>query len=162
MRSRPPLDKVDLAILGALQENAERSVGDVSKLAGVSPSPCWKRIERLKDEGYIRKTVAYLDRAKLGFGLQFFVQIKLRPTDRETLREFTEAIRRMPEVADCFVLSGDSLLMLRVLSSDLQSYEAFLSEKLLDVAGIDEIRSFISASQVKMTTALPIKTPPKG
>src|SRR3569833_1699895 len=119
------LSGTDRKILAALQEDASRSTAEVAELAGVSQSVCWRRIQFLKDEGYIRRQVALLDRKKLGLNAQIFAHIKLSAHGRANLSEFAETIRAFPQVLECYVLMGPVDFLLRVVTEDIEAYENF-------------------------------------
>ena len=150
------LDAFDRKILSAVQKDSSRSTADVAALVGLSQAPCWRRIQRLKDAGYIRGEVALLDRRKVGLQAQIFAQVKLTATGRSNLEEFTMAIREFPEVLECFVLLGTVDFMLRIVARDIEAYERFFFEKLSRVPGVQEVNSMVALSEIKSTTELPI------
>jgi Lrp/AsnC family transcriptional regulator len=150
------LDKIDYKILSVLQQDASLSAAEVAEAVGLSQSPCWRRIQRLKDEGYITKIVALLDRQKLGLRAQLFVQVKVMKNDRASLAEFSEAIRAFPEVMECHVVLGVFDFLLRVVAKDMEAYETFYFEKLSRVPHILEVTSYVAASEIKTTTAWPL------
>jgi Lrp/AsnC family transcriptional regulator len=156
------LARVDLILLEALQEDASRSTADLSELARVSQSVCWRRIQRLKEEGFIRRQVAILDRKRLGLHAHVFAQVKLSAVGRANLADFAEAIRTFPEVLECYVLMGPMDFLLRIVKKDIEAYERFFFEKLSKLPGIQEINSIVALSEIKSTTALPLSdtTPP--
>lgn len=151
------LDKIDLKILAALQEDASRSAAEIAEAVGLSQSPCWRRIQRLKDEGYISRIVAVLDRNKLALRAHLFVQVKVERNDQASLAEFSQAIREFPEVLECHVVLGMFDFLLRVVAKDMDAYKAFYFERLSRVPHIREINSFVAASEIKSTTSLPIQ-----
>ena len=150
------LDKIDYKILAVLQEDASLSAAEIAEAVGLSQSPCWRRIQRLKDEGYITRIVALLDRHKLGFRAQLFVQVKVVKNDRASLAEFSEAVRAFPEVMECHVVLGVFDFLLRVVAKDMDAYENFYFEKLSRVPHILECTSYVAASEIKTTTAWPL------
>lgn len=151
------LDTTDLRILGALQENAARSSAEIAQAVGLSASSCGSRIKRLANEGYIKKTVAVLDRNKLDMRAQFFVKVSVLQHDPHYIRDFVARMKVMPEVLECHVLLGAFDFLLRVVTPDLKSYESFYFEKLTSIPGVREAATFVSISEVKMTTALPLR-----
>ncbi len=150
------LDAIDRKILRVLQADASLSTSDIAERVGISQSPCWRRIQRLKDEGVIRAQVVLLDRKKIGLNAQVFAQVKLNAHGRQHLEEFSEAIRRFPEVLECYVLMGTVDFLLRIVTADIEAYERFFFEKLSRVAGIQEVNSIVALSEIKATTALPV------
>lgn len=150
------LDDADRRILAQMQQDCSLSTAELAERVGLSQSPCWRRVQRLRSEGVIRSEVALLDRGKLGLKTQIFAQVKLSAQGRQHLDEFADAIRRFPEVLECWVLMGPVDFLLRVVAPDVESYERFFFEKLSRVPGIQEITSTVALSEIKATTALPI------
>jgi Lrp/AsnC family transcriptional regulator len=150
------LDDADRRILSLLQLDCSLSTAEVAERVGLSQSPCWRRIQRLREGGIIRAEVALLDRGKVGLKTQIFAQVKLSAQGRQHLDEFSDAIRRFPEVLECWVLMGPVDFLLRVVAPDVESYERFFFEKLSRVPGIQEITSTVALSEIKATTALPL------
>lgn len=151
-----PLDQFERKILTLPQEDATRSTADIADRVGLSQSPCWRRIQRLRDDGVIRAEVALVDRRKVGLTAQVFAQVKLSAHGRQHLDEFAEAIRGFPEVLECYVLMGPVDFMLRIVAADIDAYERFFFEKLSRVPGVGEINSIVALSEIKSTTALPV------
>jgi Lrp/AsnC family transcriptional regulator len=151
------LDKIDMKILAVLQEDAALSAAEVAEVVGLSQSPCWRRIQRLKDEGYICKTVAILNRQKLNLRTQLFVHVKVVRNDKDNLLEFSEAIRAFPEVMECHVILGVYDFMLRVVAADMDDYQKFFFDKLSLLPNIREVSSFVAVTEIKSTTALPLR-----
>lgn len=150
------LDVFDRKILTLLQENADQSTAEISEAVGLSPSPCWRRIQRLREEGYIKAQVALVDRRKVGLNTQVFAQVKLNAQGRSHLDEFSDAIRGFPEVLDCYVTMGATDFLLRIVAADIDAYERFFFDKLSRVPGVQEINSIVALSEIKSTTELPL------
>jgi len=150
------LDAYDRRILALLQEDASLSSAQIAEQVGLSQSPCWRRIQRLKEEGVIRGQVTLLDRKKIGLNTQIFAEIKLNAHGRSNFTEFTEAIRGFPEVLECYVLMGAVDFLLRIVTADIEAYERFFFEKLSMVPGIQEVNSIVALSEIKSTTSLPV------
>lgn len=150
------LDSLDLRVLGALQEDASRPAAEIAQVLGISASTCSNRIKHLKAEGYVRKVIACLNREKLNIRAQFFVQVSVLQHDPKYIRDFVERMKDIPEVMECHVLLGAFDFLLRVVTADLQTYEAFYFKKLSSIAGVREATTFVSISEIKMTTALPL------
>ncbi len=150
------LDDLDLAILDVLQEDARLSNAAVASRVGLSPSPCWRRVQRLERLGVIRARVAVLDAEKLGIGLVAFANVKLSAHGRQALPEFEEAIRRYDEVVECHTVTGEVDFVLRIVTRDTHSYERLLRDHLLQLPHIGEVHSTIALTQVKYTTRVPL------
>jgi Lrp/AsnC family transcriptional regulator len=150
------LDQFDRRIMVLMQEDASRSTAEIAELVGMSQSPCWRRIQRLKDEGYISRQVAIVDRRKVGLNAQVFALVKLTMHGRQNLDEFSDRIRGYPEVLECHVLMGAFDFLIRVVAADIDAYQSFFFEKLSRLPGVQEVNSVISLSEIKSTTALPL------
>ena len=151
-----PIDEIERRILRLLQEDATRSTNEIAELVGMSPSPCWRRIDRLRREGVIRATVALVDRHRVNLRAQIFAQVKLNAHGRAHLDEFIQAVRECPEILECFVLMGATDFLLRIVTQDIESYERLFFDQLSKLPGVQEINSTVALSEIKGTTALPI------
>jgi Lrp/AsnC family transcriptional regulator len=150
------LDPYERKILRVLQDDASLSTAAVAERVGLSASPCWRRIDRLEREGFIKRRVAIVERRKIGLNAQIFAQVKLNAHGRANLDEFAVAIRDFPEVLECHVMMGSVDFMLRVVAADIEAYERFFFEKLSRLPGVQEINSTVALSEIKSTTALPV------
>lgn len=150
------LDSFERKILRELQRDASQTTAEIAEKVGLTPSPCWRRIDRLEREGLIRKRVAVLDRRKVGLNAQVFAQVKLNAHGRANLDEFSAAIRGFPEVLEAYVLMGTMDFMLRIVAKDIEAYERFFFERLSKLSGVQEINSTFALSEIKATNELPI------
>ena len=150
------LDPFEKKILRELQQDASLTTADLAERVGLSATPCWRRINRLEQDGYIRARVALVDRRKVGLNAHIFAQVKLNAHGRANLDEFGAAIQGFPEVLDCFVLMGSTDFMLRIVAKDIDAYEKFFFDRLSKLPGVQEINSTVALSEIKSTTALPI------
>jgi Lrp/AsnC family transcriptional regulator len=151
-----PLDDAERRILRVLQEDASLPTAAVAERVGLSPSPCWRRIDRMERDGIIRKRVALLDRRAVGLNAHVFAQVKLNAHGRAHLDDFAEAIRAFPEVLECYVLMGPVDFLMRVVAEDIEAYERFFFDKLSRVPGVQEVVSTVALSEIKSTTVLPV------
>lgn len=152
---RESLDAASLRILDALQADAEISNADLADKVGLSPSPCWRRVADMKARGVIRGSVALVDPVALGLAVNVFVHVSLKQQDKRSLEIFDAAIRERPEVMECYLMSGESDYMLRVVVEDLIKYQQLMVEVLTRIPVVANIRSSFALAQVKYTTALP-------
>jgi Lrp/AsnC family transcriptional regulator len=150
------LDPFDLKILSYLQQEGAATAADVGAEIGLSQSPCWRRIQRLVDTGFIRKRVALLSRKLLGLDVLVFAHVKLEAHGGNKVVEFRDAIRKIPEVQECYVLMGQVDFLLKVVTADIESYERLFFEEFSKLPGVREINSMIAVSSVKETTELPL------
>ncbi len=153
------LDQIDRRILAALQENARISNVDLAGKAGISASPCWRRVRDLEESGVIARYVTLVEPTALGLQVSVFVQVTLEKQGEAALEVFESAVLARPEVMECYLMTGDADYHLRIVVADLQAYERFLMDHLTRVPGIANIRSSFALKQVKYTTALPLSMP---
>lgn len=153
--SKSILDPASIRILDLLQDNAEMSISDLAEAAGLSASPCWRRVNELKESGVIKGTVALVDAPALGLAVNVFVQVSLKQQDRQSLDVFNAAIRTKPEIVECYLMTGEADYMLRVVVEDLAKFQALVVDFLTLIPGVANIRSSFALSQIKYTTALP-------
>lgn len=152
------IDEFDKKILLVLQEDASLSAAEVGERVGLSQSQCWRRIDRLHQEGVITRQVAVVDRKKAGLNVMLFAHVKLAAHSRNALPEFSRAIQAFPEVMECHVLMGNVDFLLRIVARDVEAYERFFFERLSQLPMIQEVNSMIALSQIKASTVLPIET----
>lgn len=150
------LDDIDRRILDRLQRNARISNADLARDVGLSPSPCLRRVRELEDSGIIQGYVALLDPASVGLPLSVFVQVTLERQVEHALETFESAVLDRPEVMECYLMTGDSDYLLRVVVADVGAYERFLKDHLTRVAGVASIKSSFALNQVKYGTSLPL------
>ncbi len=150
------IDELDRKILRLLQSDASLSATAIGERVGLSQSPCWRRIQRLKDSGLIKEQGLVIDRKKLGFDTMIFAHVKLTAHGRSKVREFGETIQQFPEVMECHLLLGHVDFLLRIVTPDLEAYERFFFERLSQLPDVQEVTSSIALTEIKHTTELPI------
>ncbi len=151
-----PLDAIDLRILERLQADARLSNVELAKAANLSPSPCLARVRALEADGIIARYVTVLDPLKLGLTVSVFIQVRLEKQIERALHVFESAMRERPEVMECYLMTGDSDYLIRVVVPDMQALERFIVDFLARVPGVGNIRSSFALKQVKYQTALPL------
>jgi Lrp/AsnC family transcriptional regulator len=152
------LDEKDLAILQLLQRNAGLTSADIAKELNLSQSPCWRRINRIEQEGLVQRRVALLDRDKLGMEVVVFATVNLAAHGREQIETFEREIRYFPEVVECYTMTGAWDYMLKIITRDVRHYEGFIREHLLTMPLIREMHSHIAVTEIKNSTELPLST----
>jgi Lrp/AsnC family transcriptional regulator len=150
------IDQIDRRILEILQKAPGINASAIGEQIGLSQSACWRRVQRMRDDGIIRDQPVKLDREKVGLNTMVFAHVKLTSHGRSNLSEFAEAVKEYPEVLDCYVLLGNVDFLLRIVTEDIKAYEQFFFEKLSQLPGIQEVNSSIVMSDIKHTTVLPI------
>ena len=143
------LDDFDRKILAVLQADGRISLADLSAKVGLSPSPCLRRIRILERDGIIARYVAVLDQGKVGLPVSVFVSIKLESQREQALERFNKAIAKWPEVLECYLMTGDSDYLIRVVVPDVAAYERFLKDSLTRIDGVAGIKSSFALRQVK-------------
>jgi len=149
------MDDVDLKILAILQEDASVSVGEVANQVGLSQTPCWRRIQRLEQNGVIRRRVALLDPEAIGLGLTVFVEIESGDHSKEWLDRFAASIVAMPEVMEVHRMAGDVDYLLRVAAANMAEFDLFY-RNLIALLPLKNVTSRFAMELVKGTTAFPL------
>jgi len=150
------IDSLDRKILRLLQADASLSAAAIGEQIGLSQSPCWRRIQRLKDTGVIKQQGMVFDRRKLGFDTMVFAHVKLTAHGRSKVAEFSETVAQFPEVMESHLLLGQVDFLLRIVTPDLEAYERFFFERLSQLPDVQEVTSSIVLTESKYTTELPI------
>jgi Lrp/AsnC family transcriptional regulator len=149
------MDAIDRKILAVLQENAALSVAEIGSRVGLSSTPCWKRIQRLEADGVIQRRVALVDQDRIGLGVTVFVSIETGDHSQDWLDHFAKTVGAMPEVMEFYRMAGDVDYMLRVVVSDMPSYDVFY-KKLIGVVSLKNVTSRFAMEKIKSVTALPV------
>ena len=149
------MDRLDRKILRLLQEDSTLAVADVAKKVGLSTTPCWRRIQKLEEEGVIQRRVAVLNPAKVNTRVNVFVSIRTNAHSVEWLRRFAEVIQEFPEVVEFYRMSGEVDYLLRVVVPDIAAYDAFY-KRLIARIEIRDVSSAFAMEQIKNTTQLPL------
>jgi DNA-binding Lrp family transcriptional regulator len=151
------LDRYERAILTTLQSHGRISNRDLAQKVGLSPSPCWRRLRELEERGIIRGYSALLDTEQLGFTLRAFAHISLENHHPETVAQFDDAVSGWPEILECYMTSGDYDYMLKIVVTDMDAFETFLTTRLLQVPAIRAVNTSFVLRPKKYTTALPLE-----
>ncbi|WP_306117970.1 MULTISPECIES: Lrp/AsnC family transcriptional regulator [unclassified Roseitalea] len=149
------MDRLDRKILRLLQEDSTIAVADIAKRVGLSTTPCWRRIQKLEEEGVIRRRVALLDPEKVNVRVTVFVAIRTNMHSTEWLKRFSEVIAEFPEVVEFYRMSGDVDYLLRVVVPDIPAYDAFY-KRLIGKIEIRDVSSTFAMEQIKFTTEMPL------
>ena len=148
------IDEIDLKILRALVANGRITNNALADEVGLSPSPCWQRVKRLENEGYIKGYSAQLNNEKMGFSQIAFVEVSLSKHDDKTLQKFADEIARIPEVLEVHMVTGGYDFLLKISIKDIKSYERFLSKKLYEFPYIQKSHSIFSLNAIKDTGSI--------
>src|SRR5258708_513121 len=148
------LDNLDRQILNELQHNSAITNVELAQRIMLSPPAVHGRIKRLEERGYIRSYVALLDREKIGYDLLCIVSVTLRSHETQLIQAFREAIGKLPEVLECFFLTGDHDFLLKIIVRNHKELEYFLTEKLTPIPGVGHISTGVVLAELKNTTVL--------
>lgn len=148
----------DTLILSLLQSDADRSSSDIADKLNMSQSPCWRRINRLEQEGIISKRVAILNREALGMDLVAFTTINLSKAGRKNMESLEAEVTKLDEVVECYTMTGAWDYMLKIVVKDIRHYEQFVRNSLLELPMIGEVHSHLAVTEIKNTTELPLQS----
>lgn len=149
------MDKIDKKILNLLQNNAQLSTADIAEAVGLSTTPCWRRIQKLEEEGVIANRVVLLNREKLNLGVDVFVAVKSNQHNWEWLQQFADVVSQFPEVMEFYRMAGESDYLLRVVVPDIAAFDSFY-KKLVQSTELADVSSSFAMEQIKYTTSLPL------
>jgi len=159
MRKNHPgngLDTTDYALLALVQKDGRISNVKVAEALSLSETPCWRRLKRLEDKGYIDSYQANLNRHRLGFGVLALVQICFANHTDDAPSQFEKSVRSIPEILSCHNVTGEADYFLQIVAKDLVAYERFLRKVLRKLPGVTSIQSSLSLREVKHSTRLPL------
>lgn len=156
-RNASSLDAIDCRLLQHLQADARITNIALAEVAHLSPAPCLRRVRDLEAAGVIRGYVTLLDPEAIGLDVSTFIQVSLEKQVSSALHVFEEAIAAWPEVMECYLMTGDSDYLLRVVVPDLKALQCFIVDRLARIPDVSNIRSSVAIKQIKYKTALPIE-----
>ncbi|MDL9998118.1 Lrp/AsnC family transcriptional regulator [Variovorax sp. J22P240] len=152
----PDLDRVDRKILGFLQEHGRASNLEVAAAAGLSPAQCHRRHRRLEEAGFIARYETRLDAARLDLHVVAFILVAMEKGHIRDMSKFTDVVTDLPEVLECYSITGDYDFVIKVIARDLKGLSQFLIDKLMRLPGVDGVRSSVCLDEFKCTSALPL------
>jgi len=149
------MDAIDRKLLEILQQDADTPLANLAARVQLSSTPCWRRVQKMRAAGVIRKNVALCDAAKLNLGVTVFVSVRTNQHTQSWLERFARGVKEIPEVVEFYRMSGDVDYLLRVVVPDIAGYDA-VYKKLIKVADLYDVSSSFAMEQLKYTTALPL------
>ena len=149
------LDAIDRRILRALQRNSNQTNAELAQQAGLSPTPCLRRVHLLEEQGVIDAYVALLNPAAVDLRFTAFVRVTLE-RDKKTVEHFAREMEQAPEVLECHLMAGSYDYLLRVIARDLDDYQRFQMETLTQIEGVRNVETEIPLKRIKQTVRLPI------
>jgi DNA-binding Lrp family transcriptional regulator len=150
------LDKIDRAILAALQTDGRMSNARLAETVGLSETPCARRLKRLENDGYIERYRAVLSRSALGLGVVAFVYVRFAVHDRAVATRFEREILAIPRILSCHNVSGSADYVLQVVARDLDDYGTFMRDQLRGLPGVTSVESSLSLREIKANGGLPL------
>lgn len=154
------LDETDLQLLALIQSDDSISIESMAKQVGLSKTPCWRRVQKLENAGFIKQRVALLDAEKFGLGVSVFVQVKTNQHDANWSENFAQVVSEFPEVMEFYRMAGEYDYLLRVLVKDIPAYDQFY-KRLISATALTDVTSNFAMEQIKWTTQLPLPTSDK-
>ena len=149
------LDAIDRKILELLQQDSEQQGAEIAARVGLSPTPCWRRIQRMKEAGVITRSVALVDARKVNVGVTVFVSIRTNTHSQAWFEQFKATVQAIPEIVEFYRMSGDIDYLLRVVVPDIAAYDRVYKRLTADTQLFD-ISSSFAMEEIKFTTALPL------
>lgn len=155
------LDRHDILLLTELQRDSRQTVQQLAAAAGLSSTPCWKRVKEMEASGIIRGYTALVDREKVGLSLAVLADVNLTRHNEDDVQRFERAVAASPQIVSCYATTGQADYVIKVLVPDIKNYEAFLHEVLFKLPGVTHVRSSVVLKEVKAETRLPLQAPPR-
>ncbi|WP_454688758.1 Lrp/AsnC family transcriptional regulator [Achromobacter aloeverae] len=149
------MDAIDRKIISILQENAETPIQAIADIVNLSTTPCWRRVQKLKELGVIKKQVVLCDPAMLNVGVTVFISVRTNQHSQAWLNKFANHVKDIPEVIEFYRMSGDVDYLIRVVVPDIATYDT-VYKKLIRIADLHDVSSSFAMEQIKYTTALPV------
>ena len=154
---RAKLDRTDVRILHELQRDGRLPIVALAERVALSPTACQRRVERLEESGVIERYAAMLNPAALGFEIQAFVQVRIERQSKEVTEGFEDAVRKLPEVRACYVMTGDLDFLLHIFVPDLKAFSDFAMHRLISVPGVRDVRSSLVLESLKSDEGFSIR-----
>lgn len=149
------LDAIDKKLLALLQTNSDRQIAELAEQVSLSTTPCWRRIQRLREAGVITRNVALVDRRAVNVGVTVFVEVRTSQHNQAWFENFRATVEAIPEVVEFYRMSGDIDYLLRVVVPDIAAYDA-VYKRLIDGSNLADVSSSFAMEELKYTTALPL------
>ena len=151
----PTLDETDILILRELQDDGHLTIKELSQRVHLSVSPVYERVRRLEREGFIKRYVAVLDPEKLDCGFLAFCYLKMKQHSHENAVQIMERVQNIPEIAECYNISGDFDFLLKIYVRNMKQYQEFVMRILGDIPAIGSLNSSFVLGEVKNSHRLP-------
>ncbi len=150
------MDNIDKKIVRELQLNARITNEELAEKVNLSPSPCLRRVKKLESKGILKGYTAVVDQVLCGLSMNVFLSVRLEKPDKQIMQNFENAVSQLDEVLECYLMTGNRDYLLKVISNDLKSYEAFIRDKFSNLPGISSIESSFAFGHVKQQQFIPL------
>ncbi|MCB1970864.1 MAG: Lrp/AsnC family transcriptional regulator [Geminicoccaceae bacterium] len=149
-------------ILIELQKDGRLTNQELAERVGASASPVWRRVKEMEEGGVIRRYAALLEPDAVGVGECVFAQVTIEKHNREMYTDFEEIVKKLPEVLECYALTGDADFLLKIHVKSVRDYDRLLNDHIFRIPGIQHVKSSFTLREIKYDTALPIDPPDAG
>lgn len=150
------MDDANRRILRVIQKKPELTMRELAEETGLSHTPCWRRLNRLREEGIIAERKYILDPRAVGYEFVAFCFVRMKEHARQTLVEFEKAVQKIPEILECYSATGDFDYILKVVARDVPHYEHIVKTALVELPRVSFINTSLTLGEVKKTTEIPI------
>lgn len=150
------LDRLDRRILDELQADARLSNQELAKRVGLSPAPCWRRLRRLEQEGFISQYATLLNGPAVGLPIVAYALVSLENHHPDSVKQFDKFVSERPEVLECYSMSGPNDYLLRIVASSIEAYELFLTNQVMQLSAVRSVNTSFVLRTKKYTTRLPV------
>ncbi|MEA4837017.1 MAG: Lrp/AsnC family transcriptional regulator [Rhodospirillaceae bacterium] len=155
----PQLEPADLRILKALQQDGRLTNQSLAAEIGLSPSPCWRRVRQLEEDGIIQGYRADLDRRAIGLGVLAFIRVKIDSHNESEAEDFSQSVLALDEVVACFAIAGDADFLLQIVAADLDAYARFAMAVVRRLPRIKEMQTMFVLKEIKPFQGFPLALP---
>lgn len=156
------LSSADYRILKYVQQDCSLSTGELAEKVGLSQSPCWRRLQRLREEKYITREVALVNRAKFGNDQFIFATLKMRTLTDDQRADFNRKLELTEEIVECYSIFGERDILIKIVIPSMEWYQRFIFRTILQLPGVIDVQSMVALSEIKYTTAMPLRVPVDG
>lgn len=153
------LSSADYRILEQIQQDCSLSTGELAEKVGLSQSPCWRRLQRLREENYITREVALVNRAKFGNDQFIFATLKMKTLTDEQRADFIRRLEVTKEIVECYSIFGERDILIKIVIPSMEWYQRFIFRTILKLPGVIDVQSIVALSEMKYTTAMPLRIP---
>lgn len=151
------IDRYDIRILEALQENSRIKIADLAQRVALTTTPCVRRIHLMEEAGLIAGYTVLLDQEQVGYPVTVIIELRLGGRSQEVIEHFERKISKLPEVMECYMISGREDYFLKIITQSLDSYQLFLREKILNISGVQNVTSTFVLDKVVDRTSIPLR-----